>query len=150
MGDLFGGGGGNKGQQVNIPAFQSSGGITPEQQSLANFSFGQDLLGQGAAFGDEGLGQSTMATQGAEGAANTQAQQEGGMSDADQEAMYQLYQNNVSAQEQQLQNATTNAAQNSAGLGSLATAAGFNSTGAFGTPGTSDLSAGLTDLGQSL
>lgn len=133
------GGGQSKGspQNVNIPAFQSQGGITPQQQDLAQFTYGENLLGQGNQFASSGTGQSTMATQGAEGARNTMAQQQGEMSDVDQEAMYQLYQNDVQSQIQQLQNQTTLDQQNSGSLGSLAQMAGFGTTsGGFGTGAT--------------
>ena len=102
-------------QDVNIPAFQSTGGITPQQQDLAQFTYGQNLLGQSSLFGGSGTGDSTMATQGAEGARNTMAQQQGQMSDIDQEAQYQLYQNDVQSQIQQLQNSQTLAAQGKGG-----------------------------------
>jgi hypothetical protein len=108
MSNLFGGGGkgGNTGtpEQVNIPPFLSSGGITPEQGDLAQFTLGQNLGAQGAQYGGEGLGASTMATQGAGGAQRTAAQDMGQMSDVNQGADYSLYQNDVSAEEQQLAN----------------------------------------------
>jgi hypothetical protein len=123
--NLFGGSSGKDSPQgINVPPFLSSGGITPEQQTLAEFTKGQDLTGQATAFGGEGLGMSTMATQGAEGAANTEAQAIGGMSDTDQNAMYTDYQNQVQAEEQGLQNDITLGNQNDASLSSLASAAG--------------------------
>jgi hypothetical protein len=127
------GSGGNKGAtDVNIPAFQSSGGITPQQQEFGQFTYGENLLGQGSMFGGEGLGDSTMATQGAEGAKNTEAEQMGQMSDTDQSAMYQLYQNDVQNELQGLQNQASTQPNASANLGSLASAAGFG-TGTQGT-----------------
>jgi hypothetical protein len=123
--NLFGGSSGKDSpQQINVPPFLSSGGITPEQQTLAEFTKGQDLTGQATAFGGEGLGDSTMATQGAEGAANTEAQTIGGMSDIDQNAMFTDYGNQVTAEEQGLQNDITLGNQNDASLSSLASAAG--------------------------
>jgi hypothetical protein len=79
-----------------------------------------------------------MATQGAEGAANTEALQMGQMSDTDQSAMYQLYQNDVQNELQGLQNNATENSSATSNLGSLASAAGFGtgSSGNFGT-GTS-------------
>jgi hypothetical protein len=133
------GGGGNKGaQDVNIPSFQSSGGVTPQQSALGEFTYGQDLLGQANAYGLSGTGDSTMATQGAEGAANTEAQQMGSMSDADQSAMYQLYENDVSNELQGLSNTASQSQGTSANLGSLASAAGFGTgtQGNFATTGT--------------
>jgi hypothetical protein len=127
-------------QGINVPPFLSSGGITPEQQTLAEFTKGQDLTGQATAFGGEGLGDSTMATQGAEGAANTEAQAIGGMSDTDQSAMYTDYQNQVQAEEQNLQNQITLGNQNSSSLSSLAGAAG----NLFGSGTASSLGGELT------
>jgi hypothetical protein len=135
----IGGGGGNKGaQDVNIPPFESAGGVTPQQSELGQYTYGENLLGQASQFGGSGTGQSTMATQGAEGAANTQAQQMGEMSDTDQSAMYQLYQNDVQNELQGLQNQAGSGANTNLNLGSLASAAGFGtgSSGSFGT-GTS-------------
>jgi hypothetical protein len=123
--NLFGGSSGKDSpQQINVPPFLSSGGVTPQQQEFANFTYGQDLLGQASAFGGEGLGDSTMATQGAEGAANTGAQTVGGSSDTNQGAMFTDYQNQVQAEEQGLANDITLGNQNNQSLSSLATAAG--------------------------
>jgi hypothetical protein len=137
MSGIFGGGGGSKGspENVNIPPFESQGGITPQQQDLAQYTYGENLLGQGSMFGSSGTGDSTMATQGAEGARNTMAQQQGQMSDIDQEAQYQLYQNDVQSQIQQLQNAQTLDQSASPNLSSLASSAGSlfgQSGGSFG------------------
>jgi hypothetical protein len=118
------GGLGKSPEDVNIPAFTSQGGITPQQQDLAQYTYGENLLGQASDFGSSGTGMSTMATQGAGGAAMTEAQQQGQMSDTDQEAQYQLYQNDVGSEIQGLQNQTTLANQNSASLSGLASAAG--------------------------
>lgn len=140
MSGLFGGSSGKDGPQgINIPAFTSAGGITPEQQTLADFTYGQDLTGQASLFGGSGTGMSTMATQGAEGAKNAEALQTGGMSDADQNAMFKDYTNQVSAEEQQLQNDITLSNQNSSDLTGLAKAAGS----LFGT-GTNTNFAGAT------
>jgi hypothetical protein len=140
MNGLFGGQGKDSPQQINVPPFLSSGGITPEQQTFANYTKGQDLLGEATAFGGEGLGDSTMATQGAEGAANTGAQLTGSMSDADQGAMFTDYQNQVNAEEQGLQNQITLGNQNSSSLSSLAGAAG----NLFGSGTASSLGGELT------
>lgn len=141
MSGIFGNSSGkNSPDQLNIPAFTSSGGITPQQQDLANFSYGQDLTGQASLFGGSGTGMSTMATQGAEGAANTKAQQISGMSDADQEAMYGLYENQVQGEEQSLQNDFTLQNQSDSSLSSLAGAAG----NLFGSGTSSSLSTSAT------
>jgi hypothetical protein len=141
----IGGGGGNKGaQDVNIPPFESAGGVTPQQSALGQYTYGENLLGQGSEYGGEGLGDSTMATQGAEGAKNTEAQQMGQMSDTDQSAMYQLYQNDVQNELQGLQNQAGSGANTNLNLGSLASAAGFGtgSQGSFGADTNS------TDVGS--
>lgn len=125
MSGLFGGSQGKGSpEQVNIPPFMSSGGITPQQQSLADFTYGQDLTGEAAQFTNPGDAMSTMATQGAEGAANTKAQTMGAMSDTNQEAMYQDYTNQVNAEEQSLQNQITLSNQSNSDLSGLAKAAG--------------------------
>ena len=124
MSSLFGGSGGKGSpENVNIPAFESAGGVTPQQQALGQYSYGQDLLAQGNEFGTSGTGMSTMATQGAEGARNTAAMQMAGMSDTDESAMYQLYSNDVQSTEQALQNAS--ATNTSPSLPSLAEGSGF-------------------------
>ena len=116
---------------VNIPAFTSSGGITPQQEAFGQYSYGQDLLAQGNLFGGSGTGISTMATQGAEGAKNTEVAQLAGASDTDQGAMYDLYKNQVGGFEQGLQNQLTlNQASQTAtdnSLASLVKASGFGS-----------------------
>lgn len=131
MSNLFGGGGSkNEPFNVNIPAFESAGGITPQQQALGQYSYGQDLMGQAELFGGSGTGESTMATQGAEGARNKAALQMAGMSDTNQEAQYQLYQNDIQNIEGGLANAATldiaPGASPATSLGSLATGAGFS------------------------
>ena len=95
MSDLSGGS--SKGAQTNPDA---GGGITPQQQALAQYGYGEDLLGQANLFGTSGTGMSTMATQGAEGAKNTEAMQEASMSDTDESAFQQMT-NLANAQNQQ-------------------------------------------------
>lgn len=131
MSQLFGNSGGkNEPFDINIPAFESAGGVTPEQLSLGQYSYGQDLLAQRSLFGGSGTGESTMATQGAEGSRNTAALQMAGMSDANTEAQYQLYKNNIQGITQGLTNAAAldiaPGSTPSTSLGSLATGAGFN------------------------
>lgn len=121
----------------DIPAFQSSGGITPQQQALGQYSYGQDLLAQSSLYGGSGTGDSTMATQGAEGARNTAELQTAEMSDTNQGAIYDLYKNDISGIEQGLGNAASlNIAPGSTpstSLGDLASFASFgNQPAAFG------------------
>jgi hypothetical protein len=102
------GGGQPKGTEptvpFDVPAFASGGGITPDQQALGQYTYGQGLDAQGNLFGQSGTGQSTMATQGAEGARMAEAEQTGGMSDINQGARYTQYGNQVSNVEGQIQN----------------------------------------------
>ena len=134
-----GGSGGSKNVSpttpVDIPYFTSQGGITPEQQSLADYNYGQDLLGNATAFAGSGTGQSTMATQAAGGAGTQRAQQEGEMSDINTGARYDQYGNQLTNFEQGLQNQSTldqiaqkansqSEASLFQGLGNLSTAAG--------------------------
>jgi hypothetical protein len=135
MSGLFGGSQGKDApQDVNVPPFLSSGGVTPDQQAFGDFTYGQDLLNQGSMFGDEGLGDSTMATMGAEGAANTEAQTMGEMSDKDQTAQYGLYQNDVNALQTQLQNQVTLNSGTQGNLNDLASLAGFGAKAGGTTP----------------
>lgn len=128
MSGLFGGSSGkNSPEQINVPAFTSSGGITQPQDALGQYSLGQDLLAQGNLFGSSGTGQSTMATQGAEGAKNTEAMQLAGFSDTNQLAEYGLYGNEVQGLSQNLSNALTLNQAPSDELGGLAGQAGFGS-----------------------
>lgn len=137
MSSLFSSSGKNTPQDITIPPFTSPGGVTPQQQALGQFSLGQNMLAEGNLFGQSGLGQSTMATQGAEGAANAEALQLAGMSDVDQAAMYNLYQNQLTGFEQGLQNQLSinnaNTSSTNTTLNNLAQSAGFNQ----GSSGTS-------------
>lgn len=117
--------GGASPEQVNIPPFYSSGGITPEQEALAQFGKSEADIATGQTFGSSGTGMSTMATQGAAGNRTGQAVAEGKLSDTDEDAMYRAYQNEVTAAEQSLTNQTT--------LSNLA---------------TQQLTQGLTELGK--
>ena len=150
MSGIFGGGSGGKDSptNVNIPPFEASGGITPQQQDLAQYTLGQNLTANNSAFGSSGTGMSTMATQGDTGAFRTEAAQQGQMSDTDTDAMYQLYQNDVNSQIQQLKNQTTLDAGNDQSLSGLASlvSSGFGG----GTAGSlaGDATAGETDVGS--
>ena len=118
---------GSKGQQVSIPPFESSGGITPEQQALAQFGYGSDLQAQGQLFGGSGTGMSTMDTMGDIGARNQEAMQQAQMSDTNEQAQYNLYQNDVGTEEAQLQQGqqSVNSLFSGGGLSGLASLAGF-------------------------
>lgn len=87
---------GGKGAAGGQP-FQSAGGITPQQAADAQFTYGQNLVKDATEFQGSGpgggTGMSTMATQAAGGAAMQKALDLGKMSDADQTAQYNAYQN---------------------------------------------------------
>jgi hypothetical protein len=118
-------GGSDKGaQDVNIPAFTSSGGITPEQGALAQYTYGEGMDAIGNEFGQSGTGQSTMATQAGGGINFADAEQQGQMSDVDQGAQYQLFQNDVGNELQGLANQANQNTQNAAVAGTEAKAAG--------------------------
>jgi hypothetical protein len=129
--------GGEDVNQQQYPFFTSPGGITSEQQSLAEYDYGQNLTAGQAQFGNsplagEGGGNalSTMASQVAGGANMGKALDLARMSDVNQGADYGAYQtaigidqaNNASLlaeQQQNLQNATspnTTQSQEAAGL----------------------------------
>lgn len=99
--------GGGSPQQVDIPPFYSAGGITPEQETLAQFGRQEADVATGQTFGASGTGMSTMATQATAGNRMGQAVAEGTMSNTDEDAMYKAYQNDVQATEQNLQNQST-------------------------------------------
>ena len=136
MSSILGGGGGKGTQDVSIPPFESQGGITPQQQDLAQYTLGQNLMGENQLFGGSGTGMSTMDTQGDTGAFRTEAKQQGQMSDTDQEAMYQLYQNDVNNEIAGMGNQDQINQQNSSSLDSLASGLGNlfggGSGGSFG------------------
>jgi hypothetical protein len=135
---LFGGGGSNTnpglfggGGSVVIPPFLASGAITPEQTSLAEYTGGEGHLAQDNLFGGSGTGMSTMATQGNAGVDFAEGKQKGQMSDVDQTAAYDLYQNDVHSQLAQLAIDAKTQAQSANEIGALVGAAGK----AFGASG---------------
>jgi hypothetical protein len=120
--------------QFQYPYFQSAGGVTPQQTSLADYDYGQNLLTGQAEFegGGEGggTGMSTMATQVAGGANIGKALQLGQESDTDQGAEYQAYQNAINLDQQNNAAGLAENQQSSTDLGtSLGTLAGIGSVG---------------------
>ena len=85
----------NQPANVNIPPFTSSGGITPEQQALTQYTLGQNLLADESQFASSGTGESTMKTQATGGARIGAAEEAGKISDVNQGATYQAYRNDV-------------------------------------------------------
>jgi hypothetical protein len=105
--NLASGGKGSSPQNVNIPPFYSSGGITPEQETLAQFGNQEADVATGQTYGSSGTGMSTMATQGTAGNRTAQAVNEGTMSNTDEDAMYKAYGNEQQAEIQDLSNQST-------------------------------------------
>jgi len=107
MGDLLNNLFGSQTQNVNIPPFVSSGGITPEQTALTQYTLGQNLLADESQFASSGTGESTMKTQATGGARLGAAEEAGKISDINQGAEYQAYQNIVKNFLGGLQSSTT-------------------------------------------
>lgn len=137
--------GGKLGNQQN-PYFQSAGGVTPQQQALAQYDYGQNLLEGQAEFQGQGPGggpiMSTMATETAGGANIGKALDLAQMSDVNQKAEYGAYQNAMSMQQQNQQNALNQINQISQltgtnSLSSLASQAGTQAGLNAPTPGSS-------------
>jgi hypothetical protein len=134
---------GSSPQNVNIPPFYSAGGITPEQESLAQYGMNEADVATGSAFGNSGTGMSTMATQGATGNRIGKAVTEGTESNTDEDALYKAYQNDQTAEIQGLQNQST--------LSNLATQNLTNQITQLGKAGTtaannSDFTQGANDI----
>jgi hypothetical protein len=123
--------GGKIGNSQN-PFFTSPGGVTPQQQSLAEYDYGQNLLEGLAEYQGQGQGggpiMSTMATQTAGGAREGEALDLSRLSDTNQTAMYNANQQAISDQQSNQANALNQISQ----LGKLASSAG-STAGAAGT-----------------
>jgi hypothetical protein len=108
MGDILSGlFGGQTPQGFNIPAFTSSGGITPDQAALTQYSLDENDLATRSQFASSGTGLSTMAEQAMGGNRYAAAQQAGQMSDVNQGAEYTAYKNQIANLEGQLQTQAT-------------------------------------------
>ena len=122
--------------QNQLPFFTSPGGVTPQQQSLSDYDYGQNLTEGAAQFegSDAGGGPSlsTMATQVAGGANIGKAINLAGLSDADQGAAYSAYGNAENIDQQNNQNALAEQDQSLAEGTSLASLAGKAAGGAAG------------------
>jgi hypothetical protein len=99
--------GGTSPENVNIPPFYSSGGLTPEQETLAQFGKSEADVATGQTFGSSGTGASTMKTQATAGNRTGQAVAEGTMSNTNEDALYNAYKNEQEAAIQGLTNTTT-------------------------------------------
>lgn len=96
MGGMMGGGKGGGGDQAGT-------GVSPEQQALAEYTFGQGAIGAESQFANEGnigLGPSTMTTQAVSGPRFGEAKQLADTSHADAKAMAAFNQQQSSALEQ--------------------------------------------------
>ena len=137
------GGSSSSPEGVNIPPFYSPGGITPEQQALADYGMSESGVATGAAFGNSGTGMSTMATQAGTGNRMGKAITEGTMSNTDEDAMYSAYKNE--------QEATIQGLKNQSELSNLATTQLTNDITQAGkaattATGNSDFSAGVNSI----
>ena len=125
-------GGGESVDQQQYPYFTSPGGVTPQQQSLGEYDYGQNLtesqaqFGQGGPLGGEGGGNalSTMATQAAGGANIGKAEQLATSSDANQTAELGAYNNAINIDQQNNTNALAEQQQSLQQATSLASLAG--------------------------
>ena len=131
-------GGGESVDQTQYPSFTSPGGVTPQQQSLGDYDYGQNLTEAAGQFegSDQGGGNSlsTMASQVFGGANMGKALTLAGSSDANQGAEYGAYSN---AENITQQNASAGLAENQQNLNNLVTSAG-------NAQGANALAAGLT------
>jgi hypothetical protein len=78
MGGMMGGGGGKT---------DTSGGVSAEQQALAQYTFGEDVIADRQRFAQQGMGPSTNLTQSIAGSRFGEAKKLAEMSDADFKAM---------------------------------------------------------------
>jgi hypothetical protein len=128
--------GGENVNQQQYPFFTSPGGITPQQQALSEYDYGQNLTEGQAQFEGSGEGGgpslSTMATQTAGGANIGKAIQSGGMSDVNQGADYSAYGNAINIDQQNNQNLLAENEQNLSNATSLASLAGSAAGGHAG------------------
>jgi|SRR6516162_3442391 hypothetical protein len=83
MGGMMGGGG----------KTSTAGGISPEQQALAQYTFGENVIGDRQRFAHEGMGPSTNETLRIAGSRFKEAEQLAEMSDKDFRAMQAFNQN---------------------------------------------------------
>lgn len=135
--------GGTSPENVNIPPFYSSGGITPEQETLAQFGKSEADVATGQTFGSSGTGASTMKTQATAGNRTGQAVAEGTMSNTDEDAMYNAYKNEQQAAIQSLSNQSTLSNLATQQLTQGITQAGKTATSAASN---SDFSQGAADI----
>lgn len=146
-GAASGGKGGGSPEQVNFPPFFSPGGITPEQEALAQYGLQEADVATGQTFGSSGTGMSTMATQATAGNRMGKAVAEGDMSNTDEDAMFKAFQNEQTAATQNLSNQSE--------LSNLATQNLTNQINQFGKTLTtasnnSDFTQGANDVFNSL
>jgi hypothetical protein len=128
--------GGENVNQQQYPFFTSPGGITPQQQALSEYDYGQNLTEGQAQFEGSGEGGgpslSTMATQTAGGANIGKAITSAGLSDVNQGADYSAYGNAINIDQQNNQNLLAENEQNLSDATSLASLAGAAAGGKAG------------------
>jgi hypothetical protein len=135
--------GGGSPQNVNFPPFYSSGGITPEQESLAQYGLSEADVATGSTFGNSGTGMSTMATQAGTGNRMGKAVAEGKLSDTNQDAMLKAFENNQTAAIQGISNESTLSNLATQNLTNLINQAGKTATTAAGN---TDFTQGAADI----
>ena len=129
IGSAVGGKLGNTPSTSNaFPSFESPGGVTPQQSSLAQYDYGQSLVADQGQFAGSnqasGPIMSTMDTQAAGGANIGKALNLVGSSDTDQTAQFGAFENAINiAQQNQGEVNIAQTAQNQ-GLAQLASQAG--------------------------
>jgi hypothetical protein len=96
MGGMMGGGkGGGGGGKTD-----TGGGVSPEQQALAQYTYGENVIGDRAKFAREGMGPSTNETLSVAGSRFKEAEDLAKMSDADFKAMQAFNQREANSLQQ--------------------------------------------------
>ena len=131
--------GGTSVDQQQYPYFTSPGGVTPQQQSLGDYNYGQNLTESQGQFDPQsqpggGASLSTMATQAAGGANMGKALDLASMSDTNQGAALGAYENAINIDQQNNSAALAEQQQSQQQAISLASLAG---TAAGGTKAAS-------------
>ena len=117
--------GGTSVDQQQYPYFTSPGGVTPQQQSLGDYNYGQNLTESQGQFDPQsqpggGASLSTMATQAAGGANMGKALDLASMSDTNQNAELAAYDNAIKTSQQNNENALAQNETLTQSLGQLA------------------------------
>ena len=108
MGGMMGGGKGGGGGKTS-----TAGGVSPEQQALAQYTYGENVIGDRQKFAQQGMGPSTNETLSVAGSRFKEAQDLAEMSDKDFKAMQAFNQQQANS----LQSVAGSAGQLLGGLG---------------------------------